>query len=304
VRAAPGHPGGGARARPEARLARVRKFDELGAHVSTAGGIEHAPARAAALRSNVLQLFTKQPGRWADPPITGEAVDAFRQQRGAHGIRTAAAHGAYLINLASPDPILRERSYQAFRGELQRCVAYGLEYLVAHPGSATGGERRQALQWNAEGVRRALETVPGDVVVLLETTPGSGSCLGARFEELAELLHRIDVPERTGVCLDTCHVWAAGYDLATQYDAVMRELDGTVGLGRVRLFHFNDSVAPLGAHRDRHAHIGRGELGLEAFRRLLRDSRFRGIPKLLETPKDGDAERADRRNLRTLRALR
>jgi deoxyribonuclease-4 len=145
--------------------------------------------------------------------------------------------------------------------------------------------------------------VRGDVVLLLETIAGAGSCLGATFAELAELLHRIDVPERTGVCVDTCHVWAAGYDLVTRYDAVLAELDAAIGLDRVRLFHLNDSVGTLGSRRDRHAHIGHGELGLSPFRSLLRDPRLSGIPKVLETPKDGDAEVADRRNLRTLRGL-
>jgi len=288
--------------RPHRPVAAER--DELGAHVSAAGGVAHSPARAAALRSAVLQVFTNQPGRWAEPVITAAAVEAFLAERARHGIRTAAAHGAYLINLASPDPVLRERSFDAFAGELRRCAAFGLEYLVIHPGSAMGADRRRARQRNAEGIRRALELVPGDVVVLLETTAGSGSSLGASFEELAELLDLIAVPGRTGVCVDTCHVWAAGYDLTGDYDGVLRALDGVVGLGCVRLFHLNDSVAGLGAGRDRHAHIGEGALGMEAFRRLLRDERLRDIPKLLETPKDGDALRADRRNLRRLRALR
>jgi deoxyribonuclease-4 len=278
--------------------------DELGAHVSAAGGVERAPARAAELRSRVLQLFTKQPGRWAAPVISSEAAAAFRAARAQHGITTAAAHGAYLINLASPDPVLRERSYESFRGELERAALLGLEYLVAHPGSARGSERAAARARNAESLRRALESVPGDVVVLLETNAGAGSCLGAEFDELAELLHLVDVPERTGVCLDTCHVWAAGYDLRDQYDEVMRALDDAVGRAHLRLFHLNDSVGALGSHRDRHAHIGTGELGPEPFARLLRDQRFRDVPKVIETPKDGDALRADRRNLRTLRKLR
>src|SRR5690606_26449735 len=161
-----------------------------------------------------------------------------------------------LINLATEDPLLHERSCAAFAGELTRCAALGLEFLVSHPGSATSGDRSAALERNALAIRRALETVPGDVAVLLETTPGAGSCLGARFDELAELLHLIDVPERTGVCLDTCHVWAAGYDLRDDYGGVMAELDATVGLARVRLFHLNDSVGALGSRRDRHAGIG------------------------------------------------
>jgi deoxyribonuclease-4 len=249
-------------------------------------------------------LFTKQPGRWAEPLFDSAAIDAFTAARAAHGIRTAAAHAAYLINLASPDPVLRERSYDAFAGELGRCVAFGLEFLVCHPGSAMGDQRARALGRNADGIRRALAAVPGEVMVLLETTAGAGSCLGSTFEELAELLHLVGMPERVGVCVDTCHVWAAGYDLAGDYEHVMHQLDQSVGLGMVRLFHLNDSLGARGGRRDRHAHIGLGTLGVEPFRRLLRDERLWGIPKLLETPKDGDALRADRRNLRRLRSLR
>ena len=284
------------------RVSRVP--DELGAHVSAAGGVEHAPARAAALRTRVLQLFTKQPGRWTEPAVTTASLDAFEAARETHGIGMAAAHAAYLINLATEDGVLYERSFTAFTGELARCAAYGLEYLVCHPGSATSGSRAAALDRNAAAIRRALEQTPGEVAVLLETTAGAGSCLGARFEELAELLHRIDVPERTGVCLDTCHVWAAGYDLQADYAAVIDRLDATVGAARVRLFHLNDSVGALGSRRDRHAGIGDGCLGLEPFRALLGDPRFHGVPKLLETPKGGDPLRADRRNLARLRRLR
>jgi deoxyribonuclease-4 len=252
----------------------------------------------------VLQLFTKQPGRWAEPVCTAADVDAFRTEREVHGIRAAAAHGAYLINLASPDPVLRERSYGAFVGELSRCATFGLEYLVCHPGSAMGDRRERALRRNAESIRAGLERVRGDVIVLLETTAGAGSCLGSTFDELAELLRLVDAPERTGVCLDTCHAWAAGYDLVGAYDHVLARLEGSIGIHRLRLIHLNDSVGALGERRDRHAHIGEGALGLEPFRRLLRDDRLRDIPKLLETPKDDDAVRADRRNLRRLRALR
>lgn len=278
--------------------------DELGAHVSTAGGVVRAPERAAALRSRVLQLFTKMPNRWAEPVLDDAAAESFHAERARYGIQCAAAHDAYLINLATADDVLFERSLAAFRGELRRCAQLGLEYLVSHPGSATGGDRAAALRRNALGIRRALESEPGIASVLLETTPGAGSCLGADFAELAELLRLIDVPERTGICVDTCHVWAAGYDLQHDYAGVVRALDETVGVARVRLFHLNDSVGERGSKRDRHAHIGRGTLGLEPFRSLLDDPRFADVPKLLETPKDDDALRADRRNLAKLRSLR
>jgi deoxyribonuclease-4 len=277
--------------------------DDLGAHVSTAGGVQNAPARAAELGSRVLQLFTKQPSRWAEPELTPSVIDAFRAERERCGILCAAAHDAYLINLASPDPVLQARSCAAFRGELERCRRLGLEYLVSHPGSATDGDRARGLARNAEAIRRQLDEV-ADVTVLLETTPGSGRCLGASFAELAELIARIDGGDRVGVCVDTCHVWVAGYDLRRDYERVVRELDAAIGLHRVKLFHLNDSVGGCGSFRDRHAHIGQGTLGEEPFRALLDDARFAGVPKLLETPKDGDALAADRANLARLRGYR
>jgi deoxyribonuclease-4 len=283
---------------------RESAHDELGAHVSTAGGVQHAPGRAAQLSSRVLQLFTKQPSRWAEPVLTPAVIDTFRAERERCRITCAAAHDAYLINLASPDPVLRARSTAAFRGELERCAVLGLDYLVSHPGSATDGDRAGGLRRNALAIRELLEQAAGDVVVLLETTPGAGTCLGARFAELGELIAAIDVPERVGVCVDTCHVWVAGYDLRSDYQRVIAELDETIGLSRVRLFHLNDSLGPCGSRRDRHAHIGQGELGAEPFRALLNDPRFARVPKLLETPKDPDALAADRANLARLRGYR
>jgi deoxyribonuclease IV len=279
--------------------------DELGAHVSAAGGVRHAPGRAAARDSVVLQLFTKQPSRWAEPRLDDAEAAAFRAAGAAHGIRATAAHDAYLINLASPDPVLRARSTESFRAELERCALLGIDHVVTHPGNATDGDVTGALLRNAESVQFALEAVPGPNV-LFETTAGAGRVLGARFEELAALLAAMPAPlqPRLGVCFDTCHVWAAGYDLRAAYDDVMARCADHLGLHRVRLFHLNDSVAALGSRRDRHAHIGAGALGDEPFRRLLLDDRFRHVPKLLETPKDDDALLADRANLARLRALR
>jgi deoxyribonuclease-4 len=283
---------------------RVKPRDELGAHVSTAGGVQHAPGRAAQLESCVLQLFTKQPSRWAEPLLTTDIIDGFAAERERCGITCAAAHDAYLINLATPDPVLHERSFNAFCAELLRCDQLGLDYLVSHPGSATGGERGAALRRNALAIRAALERIGGKAAVLLETTPGSGSCLGASFEELAELVEAIDVGERVGICFDTCHVWASGYDLKGHYEHVMQQLTDTIGLDRVRLIHLNDSVGECGSHRDRHAAIGAGTLGEEPFRALVNDERFAAVPKLLETPKEPDALSADRANLARLRGYR
>jgi deoxyribonuclease IV len=279
--------------------------DEIGAHVSSAGGVENAPARAAELSAVVLQLFTKQPSRWAEPTLTDERSAAYRANAAAHGIRASIAHDSYLINLASPDPVLRQRSLDSFTGELRRCSALGIGWVVTHPGNATDGDVASGLVRNSEAVQQALE-ITTDVIVLFETTAGAGRVLGATFQQLAQLLDGITpaLQGRVGVCMDSCHVWAAGYDLRDSYDDVMRRFDDEVGIGRVQLFHLNDSVGGLASRRDRHAHIGMGALGDEPFRRLLLDERFSTVPKLLETPKDDDAVAADRANLARLRAFR
>jgi deoxyribonuclease IV len=283
----------------------VAAHDELGAHVSSAGGVSHAPGRASALDAVVLQVFTKQPNRWAEPLLTEEQRRAYRAAARQHGINAASAHDSYLINLASPDEVLRARSIASFRAELGRSAALGIPFVVTHPGNAMNADVEGAVARNAEGVQLALEETDG-VTVLFETTTGAGTVLGASFDQLARLLEQVPsaLQGRVGVCFDTCHVWAAGYDLRGHYDDVMARFDDALGLDRIRLFHLNDSVGALGSRRDRHAHIGAGALGDEPFRRLLLDDRFRGVPKLLETPKDDDAAVADRRNLARLRGYR
>lgn len=278
----------------------------LGAHVSTAGGLQHSPGRAAVIGANVIQIFTKQVNRWAERDVAPETVAAFQQAMTEHRIAKAGSHDSYLINLASPDPVLYERSYASFLRELERCHALALDFLVTHPGNATDGDRRAGLSRNAEAIRRALDTASGDTVVLIEATAGQGRSLGCEFEELAELMSRIDAShgQRIGVCVDTAHLFAAGYDLAGDYDGVIAELDRAVGLDRVGLFHLNDSKTPLGSRVDRHEEIGEGHMGAEPFRRLMRDPRFRRVAKVIETPKGDDAERSDRRNLTRLRRYR
>ena len=280
--------------------------DEIGAHVSSAGGVQNAPARAALIDSVVLQMFTKMASRWAEPIISDETAEAFKQNCAEHKIAFTCAHDSYLINLATADTVLFERSYQSFVSEMLRSSKLGLNAVVTHPGNATDGDVARGVRKNAEAVQRALDAVRSDTIVLFETTAGAGNALGATFEQLAELIHLIDGAhrERVGICVDTCHIWAAGYDVRANYDDVMRNLDDTVGLQRVKVFHFNDSKGDLASKRDRHAHIGEGLLGTPPFERILNDPRFRGIPKLIETPKDDDVVAADRRNLATLRGLR
>lgn len=280
----------------------------LGAHVSTAGGCCNAPARAADIGAVAIQVFTKQPNRWAEVQLQDDDCLKFRLAVAEHGVAYANAHDSYLINLATPDPLLLDRSYSAFAAELRRANELGLDALVTHPGNATDGDVPRGLAQNADMIERALEEMGGSAMVLLETTAGSGKVLGARFEELAEMIARIGpaVRDRVGVCVDTCHVYAAGYDLRGDYDGVINQLADVIGLDRVRLFHLNDSATPFASRRDRHAHIGEGSLGDEPFRRLVNDPRFTAVPMVLETPKEHpenpkDVVTLDRRNLARLR---
>ena len=277
----------------------------LGAHVSTAGGVRNAPIRAGEIGANAIQVFTKQPNRWAEPVCGEEDVRGFTGGVRERGIGFANSHDSYLINLATADPTLRERSLESFRAELRRSVELDLDAVVTHPGNATDGDRFRGLAQNAALVEQALAEVPGRTMVLLETTAGAGTVLGATFEELAEMIERISPEhrERVGVCLDTCHVYSAGYDLVGDYEGVVANLADTVGLERLRLFHLNDSQCPFGSRKDRHAEIGEGSLGDEPFRRIMNDERFAAIPKVLETPKGDDHTAADRRNLARLRSF-
>jgi deoxyribonuclease-4 len=281
--------------------------DELGAHVSAEGGVQNAPARAREIGAGCLQLFTKQPSRWAEPTVDEAAAEAFRVARDASGTRVAGAHDSYLINLSSPDRALWGRSLACFTGELRRCTTLGLDFLVTHPGNATDGDLHEGIRRNAEGITLAMEEVgDGPTRVLLELTAGSGTSVGGSYEHLAAIMDHLtaSVRSRVGVCVDTCHAYAAGYDLVADYqgawDAYARFLPWDV-LG---LLHLNDSKHPLGSHKDRHETLGQGTLGAEPFRRLMLDERLRHVPKILETPKGDDPVAADRANLGFLRAFR
>ncbi len=277
----------------------------LGAHMSIAGGHALAIDRATAFGMTACQIFTKNANQWAAKPITPEAAETFRERVAESDVAILVAHDSYLINLASPDDMLWERSSAAFGDELRRCALLGVPWLVTHPGAHmdTGvevGSRRVATALN-----RLFDELPElDVTVLLETTAGQGTTLGRSFEELAGILALVEDQSRVGICFDTCHVFAAGYDIrdAAEYAATMQAFDDIIGLDRLRVFHLNDSRKGLGARVDRHAHIGEGELGTDAFRQLMNDERFADLPGILETPKGDDGE-DDRRNMATLRAL-
>lgn len=280
--------------------------DELGAHVSVAGGVETAPGRARDIWSLNLQLFTKQPNRWAEPSLAPESVELFARERAAHELRVAGSHDSYLINLASPRPDLWTRSLASFQAELERCAALSLDFLVTHPGNATDGDLPSGVARNAEAVARALDQVEGPTRLLLEITAGSGTSIGGSMEALADILERIPEPHRSrvGVCFDTCHAYSAGYDLVEDYDGVWARFEDVLGLDRLGLFHLNDSKHPLGSRKDRHEHIAQGTLGEKPFRRIMTDPRFVEIPKVLETPKGDDLVTLDRENLGRLRRYR
>jgi len=280
--------------------------DEFGAHVSTAGGVENAPDRAREIEPVCLQLFTKQPNRWAEPLLKQPTVDRFATERGTCGIQVAGSHDSYLINLASPKPDLWERSFSSFRAELSRCVALGLDFLVTHPGNATDGDHASGIARNAEGIGRALQEVPGPTKVLLELTAGAGTTVGGSLEDLAAILKEIPLPLQTrlGVCFDTCHAFSAGYDLVGDYEGVWNAFSDQLGLSLLGLFHLNDSKHPFGSRKDRHEHLGEGSLGPEPFRRIVQDPRFRHVPKILETPKEPDPVGNDLKNLGLLRRFR
>lgn len=284
--------------------------DELGAHVSTKGGLATAPARAGALDSKIFQIFTKQPSRWAEPRLDENAIEAFRAERVVHGIAVAASHDSYLINLSSPDRRLWRISQKAFATELDRSAMLGLDFVVTHPGNAVDGDLRAGIERNARGIVESLEASPGGSAegprVLLELTAGGGSSVGGSFEALRDLLDAIGSSweQRMGVCVDTCHAYSVGYDLVADYDGVWAAFDRVIGLERLRFLHLNDSKHPLGSRRDRHAAIGEGTLGKEPFRRIMLDERLLRVPKVIETPKGDDEITLDRANLALLRGFR
>jgi deoxyribonuclease-4 len=274
----------------------------LGAHVSSAGGTPEAPPRAGEIDASALQLFTKQANRWAERECIDDECTRFRSAVAATDVRVTIAHDSYLINLASPDPALRAKSVDSFAAELRRCAALGIDYLVSHPGNYMD-DREAGLARNAEGIVEGLERAPGATMLLLETTAGSGTSLGATFEELARLIDAVPAPlrERVGICVDTCHVFSAGYDLVGDYDGVIARLDDVVGLERLRVMHLNDSKTPLASRRDRHELIAEGSLGERPFRRIMTDPRLARVAKVIETPKGDDATVTDRRMLERLR---
>lgn len=280
---------------------------KLGAHMSIAGGCDRAVLTAGRFGCETVQLFTKNNNQWNAPPLTDAHVEAFQLALRETGVVDPICHASYLINLASPDDALWERSIDALIVEIQRCGRLGIGDLVIHPGAHVGSGEAAGFERVAQALDRAIEaTAECPVLIDLETTAGQGTCLGHRFEHLQAIIERTVGEERLGVCVDTCHIFAAGYsfDLPERYDEVLSDLDRIVGFRRLRAWHLNDSKRELGSRVDRHAGIGEGHIGLEAFRLIVNDPRFRSLPMILETPKGvEDGEELDARNLRILRSL-
>ena len=282
--------------------------------MSIAGGVPLAIDRAVATGCEAIQIFTRSSGQWRSRPLSAAEVDAFRQRVANTGIGPNVAHASYLINLASPDPTLWRRSKTALKDELERADALGLAGVVLHPGAYTTSSEDDGLARIADGIADVFEDHPvGGAQLLLEHTAGQGTVLGHRFEHLTTIIDKLNGSSRLGVCLDTCHLVAAGYDLISDigYRAVFESFESIVGLDRLRALHLNDSKYPLGSRRDRHEHIGRGCLGTAPFARLLADSRLVEVPMVLETAKAGgtlassvEADPMDLENLETLRRLR
>lgn len=279
----------------------------FGAHMSIAGGYHLAAETAGRFACGTVQLFTKNNNQWAGKPITEEDVRLFRDSLKIHNLAKPTAHDSYLINVASPDAVLRGKSIDAFIVEMERAEALGLDYLVMHPGTPTDGDEAAGLKRIADALNVVLKKCKGyRVAPLLETTAGQGKSLGHRFEHLARIREMLTTPERVGVCLDTCHVFAAGYALGPKavYEATFQEFDDVIGLEHLKAFHLNDSKKPLGSRVDRHEHIGKGCIGEEPFRLLVNDPRFADCPMILETPKEGpNDEEMDPINLGVLRGF-
>ncbi|HEV2127271.1 MAG TPA: deoxyribonuclease IV [Thermomicrobiales bacterium] len=277
----------------------------FGAHVSVSGGVDKAFARAEEFQMDGIQIFSKNERQWRAKPLADDVIERWFDERERTGISKIVAHASYLINLATPREDLREKSLAAFLEELDRCEMLDIPSLVIHPGAHTGSGEDVGVKAVADALNQVHELRPDHKVrTLLETTAGQGTTLGRTFEELAAIIDQVEAKERVMVCLDTCHVFAAGYDIRRpeSYAAVMLHFAHTIGIDRLQAIHLNDSQNGPGTNKDRHEHIGQGEIGLEGFRNIVNDPRLIGVPGLLETEK-GENNVEDGRNLARLRDL-
>ncbi len=277
----------------------------LGAHMSVSGGLASAFERARTIEISTMQIFTKNQNRWQQKPTPPEEITRWNALQTETGIKPVVAHAAYLINLGTPGEEIWQKSVAAMTDELQRAEELGILGVVLHPGGHMGSGEEAGLDRIAQGLDRCHAATAGfHTLTLLEGTAGQGTALGSTFEQLRGILDRVAAPERVAICLDTCHLFAAGYELRTAegYEETMARFDELIGLDRLRCFHFNDSKKGLGSHVDRHEHIGAGMLGSEPFRLILNDARLASVPKILETPKSEDMHE-DIENLTRLRGV-
>jgi deoxyribonuclease IV len=278
----------------------------VGIHLGVAGGVFKAAERAGEIGANTFQIFSSSPRMWRSAPIAPEAAARMKTLRASYDCSPLVIHTSYLVNLCSQSQEVRANSIQAFRGEVERALALGAEYLVLHPGSWKGLTRAEGLRLAAESIERALDTIPwqeSNFTILIENTAGAEFSLGASLEQVAELIARLRPAAPVAACLDTCHIHVSGYDIVSPegYEATVREIEGTVGLEAVRVWHANDAKAPRGSRLDRHEHIGEGTIGIPPFRRLLNDPRFVHAAFIAETPQDDPAD--DLRDVSVLRSL-
>lgn len=277
----------------------------LGAHMSIAGGVHKAVERAMSIGCTALQLFVKNNTQWRGKPISDEDAATYKELISKARISPVVAHSTYLINLCAADMIFLRKSREAFRDELDRCERLGIAYLNVHPGSHMGAGEEEGIKRIAESLNIVHDLTPGyRVKSVLESTAGQGTAIGYRFEHLRAIIDQVEDKNRMAVCLDTCHLFAAGYDISAEegYNETFAEFDAVVGLERLVAFHVNDSKRELGSRVDRHEHIGKGKIGKRGFKLLMNDQRFIRIPKILETPKGPDMKE-DVMNMRTLRRL-
>jgi deoxyribonuclease-4 len=281
----------------------------FGSHLSIAGGMHNAILKAEGLGMESVQVFTKNQQQWKCKPLDPAAIADWKSHLTRAGLQQVVSHDSYLINLASPDPKLHAASIDLFVEELTRCHLLDIPWLVTHPGAHVGQGEEAGLKRVAQALDEIHARLPDiTVTTCLEITAGQGTCLGCKLEHLAEIISLVDAPDRLAVCLDTAHLFAAGYDFrgTKNYNALMKGLDKTVGRDKVKVLHLNDSKKELGSRVDRHDHIGRGHIGIEGFQPWMRDKHWRNVPKILETPKDGKSEDGrewDAVNLETLQNL-
>ena len=277
----------------------------FGAHESIAGGVFNAIERGKKATCDTIQIFNKSNNQWRAKKLTTDEIDKFFAAIEETGVDVAVSHTSYLINIASPDPALSEKSYNSLKEEMERCELLKIPTLVMHPGSHVGSGEEVGINRIAENINRMFDELnDNNVILLLEATAGQGSNLGYTFEQLAQMIDKIDNSDKMGVCIDTCHIFAAGYPIvkAKDYKATMKGFDDVLGMDRLKIIHMNDSKKEFGSKRDRHEHIGKGFIGLEGFSNFVNDKRLKNVPMIIETPKGEDLAE-DVENLKVLRGL-